>query len=160
LEEFMTEDQIKNTIEATKTAIAGKRGNRTQYHSTLKNDILAAARVMGPSVFAKETGLSSCLISQWKRTARVEKKFRQKEVSGCSVDAGNSEQGRGRSNRSGARELIVSHDPVANERAGFALIRSGNQLEIQVPLELLTPEWVSKVIESLNSRKGGAPCLT
>lgn len=149
----MTEDQIKITIEATKAAIAGKPGKRTQYPSALKNDILNVVRVMGPSAFARETGLSVSVISKWKQKSKVERKFRQKEASGCPIDSAHFEQGSGRSNRSGVRELIVSHEPGPNMKSGFALIRSGNQLEIQVPMEMLTPEWVSNLIGALNSGK-------
>jgi hypothetical protein len=154
LEEFMTEDQIKNTIEATKAAIGGRIGKRTCYPSALKNDVLAVAEVMGPSTFSKQTGLSPCLISQWRRASKVKKKSRQKEVSSSSHDVGHSEHGGGGRNRAGVRELIVNHGPVPNKRAGFALIKTGDQLEIQVPVEVLTPEWVSKLIENLNIGKG------
>ena len=63
MEGFMTDIQIKDTVERVKAAIATKTGKRTNYSSELKTAALAAAKVVGLPQFSQESGLSLCLLS-------------------------------------------------------------------------------------------------
>ena len=134
----MTKAQIKKTIDEAKAAIADKRGRRAKYSPTLKRAILSATKVIGPTRFARESGLTSCLISRWKRQLSRDEKLMLPKPSLAP----------------GVRELVVSRDIVplySDRRPGFAFIKAGSKLEIEVPLEFLTPDWVLKVIGALNS---------
>ncbi len=139
----MTKNQIENTIKMTKAAIAAKTGKRTQFSPTLKRDVLAAAEVVGAAEFAKESGLSAGLISRWSRTLSI---ARESLPENNIVSSGLM-----------ARELLITKgsssfvEEVNTLRR--AVIRTGNKLEIEVPLDFLTPAWILEVAGLLNSGK-------
>jgi hypothetical protein len=152
----MTESQIKNTVEMVKTAIAAKAGKRTKFSKGLKKAVLAAVSVVDPAQFSKESGLSLSLISRWNRTLKIERK-RSESVRNNDLLATSHHGISIKSNSPKARELFITPttSPLVTESKipGRAVIRAGDQLEIEVPLDLLTPHWISEVLSNLKSRK-------
>ena len=92
-------------------------------------------------------------LSLWKRTLSVEhknnvitkKKYRK------AVEAAETKNPK-------VRELIIAPQisPLirVSKTPERAVIRAGGKLEIEVPLELLTPEWILQVVGGLNSANG------
>jgi len=148
--------QIEETIQAAKAAVAAKSGKKTYYSPSLREAILVASQVVGPIAFSKETGVPHSLIAQWKRSIRLKKRARVDKDCKASFESGTHTRVTRETDSFGAREIVVRQDVVSMRGIGTAVIRSGRQFEIEVPVELITPAWVSGLVQALDSGKGGS----
>lgn len=149
-------DEIKKIIDSTKAAVAGNTGGRAVYSLELKKAILSVADEIGIPVFERESGLPRGSISKWrkrnalknlktgksdsKRLNKLPQKVRQQKPS------------------LGIREIEVTPSLELTRRVGMARIKAGEQIEIEVPLDFLTPDWVSSLIGVLSARKRDVVC--
>ena len=158
----MTDLELKQTIEATRNAIQNKTGTRIHYSADLKTEILRAANMIGVTRFSQESGLDRNCVYRWSGRVRQ----------GSGV--GNLPRTSRRSNKKGrqSRDPILSNLPKARQLkiipcelevkstpinvGGVATIRAGGQLEIQIPVSSLSPDWVVQLVRSLNAGSGGS----
>jgi transposase-like protein len=163
-EDVVTKTEIKETIEATKIAISTKVGSRAKYPLELKTAILKAVNAIGSSHFSRKSGLDPSLISQWRRPLRggmdeTKNLHARVDLSQCRKRSGGIESGKSvsigrvvdQTNRPRVREIEIAHAPIPSSHS-FAIIRADN-LEIQVPVSVLTPAWILEVVRGLGSGK-------
>jgi transposase-like protein len=131
-EDFMTDKLIEETIEAVQAAIKERNNGRARYSKELREKVISAVHAIGPAQFSERSGLGQGLIHKWRKKLA-------KRRSSCEVDLKSPPKYR---TPLRVRELTVTPSP-----SGFAIIRSGSGLEVQVPLAVVTPAWIIDVLQ-------------
>jgi transposase-like protein len=121
-------DQIVQAVRQLRASNTGK----PRFPAELKERVLQSLNHISTVEFSKRSGLSRSTLCKW--------------------------QAQGQADRPGVRELIVTPNSAVlikeTKTQGHAVIRAGDKLAIEVPLDFLTPAWILEVVGRLNSGKG------
>lgn len=110
------------------------QGGSLKFSARIRSQVLESLSTVGVTEFCKRSGLSRATLHKWKSEAHA------KPIN--------------------VREVLVKADasaPIATFKSyNRAIIRAGSNLEIEVPVEIISPSWLLEIARNLGKEPNNA----